>query len=175
MHCRNIAPAIILHDQFTPMLSHAKISAEQRLCRSRAKADDDSGLEHLDLGLKPWMTRDNFLAIRFAVNAELPFWLPLEVFDRVRDVCSRAIKSRVGECAIQQRTGRSDKRLSRAILFVSGLLAYKNVVCIRRPLAEDRLCSALPQVASLTLARGLLKRRKIQLVWEKLCSGNRRC
>ena len=94
------------------------------------------------------------------MNAPLAARLPLEVLDDVGDVDARSVDARVGERAIEEFAGRSDERMTCEIFVVAGLLADEHQLSPRPAFTENGLRPALPEIACVTLARGLANARQ---------------
>jgi hypothetical protein len=107
-----------------------------------------------DLGLEPWPARTDFSRIGPGVYPPLTARFPFEVFHYVRYVDRFAIDACLLERAIEQLSCRSDERMTGEILRVARLLADEHQASTSRAFAEDRLCSALVQVARLTAGGG---------------------
>jgi hypothetical protein len=77
----------------------------------------------------------------FLVDSAFSFWGPFEMLDRVRDVDSLSLNSGQPERSIKDSPGRSDKRLSGDVFFVTRLFSDEQILfrlfsacehCLRR-------------------------------------------
>src|SRR5690348_4322724 len=143
-------------------LRHPEALPHDRLRRCRAETDDDLGCDEPNLLLQPWMTRPNLGVVRFLVNAALCLLaaLPLEVLHRVRDVHVVAIDARLLERAVQQLSGRTDKRMTRPILLIPRLLADYHDTRLLGSFAEYCLRAQSPEVTPTTRHRGVAQLRQ---------------
>src|SRR5215813_14243495 len=124
--------------------------AEQRLRRGGAEADQDPGLDALQLGLQPGAAGLDLDLVRLAVNAALPRpALPLEVLHHVGDVGPTAVDSRRLQGLVEQLSRRADEGMSLPVLAVAGLLPHQHQLCAGRALAEHRLGRPGVEVAAL--------------------------
>src|SRR5437867_1915098 len=135
--------------EFAPVLSYAKLLAEQRLGGGGAKADHSAGLYHGNLGVEPRQTRADFDGIGLGMDAALAARLPLEVFHQVGDISYTPIDSCFLERPIEQFAGATDERLASEVFVITGLLAHKHHLSFHRAFAENRLCAAFPQIETL--------------------------
>src|SRR5690242_1655354 len=83
--------------ELAAMRGDLELTAEQRLGRRGAQADDRLRLHERDLGVEPRPTRRDFARVGLLVNAPLPARLPFEVLDDVGDVDNGAIDARFAE------------------------------------------------------------------------------
>jgi hypothetical protein len=72
---------------------------------------------------------------------------PLEMLDRIGDVCVLARDSRFRKGLVEHTSRRSDERTSLAIFLIARLLANKHDVRLRRAFAEDGLRASFIEVA----------------------------
>src|SRR5690349_6324355 len=108
--------------QETAVLSHAKARAEERLRGRRAEQHDHARSNRFYLGVEPRSTSTDVSRTRSLVEARLAAIFEVEVLDRVREVHASAIEPRRGERAIEKLACRTDERLARSILDVTGYL-----------------------------------------------------
>jgi hypothetical protein len=73
------------------------------------------------------------------VDPPLSTRLPLEVFDRIRDVGLGAVDAGLLERLVEDLPGRADEGLALAVLLVAWLLTDHHHVRLARALAKDRL------------------------------------
>src|SRR5207244_8109759 len=115
MHRREDKRGKRRRDELAAVRGHLELTADERLGRRRAQADDRARLDELNLSIEPRPARRNLAGVRFLVNASLAARLPLEVLDDVGDEDRGAIDAGVLERAIEQLAGRSDEWMSREV------------------------------------------------------------
>ena len=77
------------------------------------------------------------------------------MLDGIRDVDVVAVDARLVEGRIEQPAGRTHEGSALPVLLVAGLLADEHYPSARRPLPEDGLGRALPEVACTTAGSAL--------------------
>jgi hypothetical protein len=130
------------------MLREPKPGAEQRLRRSGAEADQDSGRDDLDFGLEPRIAGLSLSPARLLVNAALAARDPFEMLHGVGEVRVRPCDVRCPERLVEQPTGWTDERSASSVFLITGLLADQHHQRVRRTFAENRLRAALVEIAS---------------------------
>src|SRR5262249_47489882 len=85
------------------------------------------------------------------VNAALPTRLPLEVFDRVRDVHLVAVDAGFVECLVEHASRGTDKRMTCGVFLVTRLLTDEHHLRTNGTFTEHRLRCVAPQLATATL------------------------
>lgn len=157
VHCSEHNLSVFRLDRDTALLHHAERSAEQRLGRRCAEADDDARLNQRDFGGEPGRAGTELTGIRSFVNASFRPRVPgpFEVLDGVRDIDVLAWNARGIERAIQQSAGWSDERAPGLVLGVAWRFADEDHARAARAFAEHRLRGAFVEVAAATgLHRG---------------------
>src|SRR5688572_3920862 len=97
------------------------------------------GADMRDLTVEPHAAGEHFFMIRTLVNAALPSSLPLEVFDRVRDVDIRWVNARLDQCVTKDAAGGPHKRLAGFVFGITRLLTDEHQLRGGRTLAKDGL------------------------------------
>ena len=107
--------------------------------RGGAQRHDDPRRDRTDFGFEPWKACRDLQGAGFAVETPGPARDPLEMLDGVGHPNPRPVDPGLGETAVEQLSGGSDKRMAGLILGVARLLADQHDRRVRRTLAEHRL------------------------------------
>lgn len=136
-------------DHFAALLGHAKLPAEQRLCRGGTQTDDELWLDRFDLGFQPWPAGGDFATGGLGMDAPHPARLKFEMLDRVRHVRHLAVDSRLFERLVKKFASRPHKWLARSIFLVARGFANEHEGRSRGSLSENDLgCVAMKGAAS---------------------------
>src|SRR6059058_3746512 len=115
-------------DELSALPRDPEVAPEERLSRSRAEADQNARLDHVELGLQPGPAGRDLRPVRLLVDASLAARLPLEVLDDVGDVDLAPVDASVLERLVEELSGRPDERLALQVLLVARLLADEDDV-----------------------------------------------
>src|SRR5262245_52273280 len=110
-------------DELPALFQQPEARAEQSLRRRGPQADEDIGLDDLQLLEEPWTARLDLAARRRLVNAPLGRALELEMFDRVGDVNLLARMPDLRKGFVEHGASRSDEGLALQVLLISRNLA----------------------------------------------------
>ena len=160
-------------DRHSARFHDAKRAAQKRLRGYCSKTNDDLRFDERDLVLKPREAGANLARVRRFMQTTRRTCLsrPLEVLHRVGDVDVVAIDSSFVERAVEKFSGRPDEGPSRFVLGVAGLFTDDDHTGSRRTFAEDRLRSALEQVATATAFRRRAQLRERRARWNEVSRG----
>jgi hypothetical protein len=124
--------------------------AEQRLRGGGAEADDDVRVDEPQLLDEPRPARRDVAHVRRLMDAPLAGsgLAEPEVLDRVGAIGDGAIDARLVDGLHEQPAGRTDERLTLAVLLVARLFADQDHAGGRRPRGEHRLRRVLPELAA---------------------------
>src|SRR5690349_21040729 len=157
MHRGDHHPASRCFDSAPTLLRYLEGLPHDRLCRSRAEANDNLWLDEPDFLVEPGMTRPHLGVVRLLVDAARTLLapLPLEVLHRVRDVHIPAIDACFLEGPIEESARWADKRMTGAIFLISGLFTDQHDPGLLRPFAKNRLRADRPQMTATATHRCL--------------------
>ena len=127
----------------------ARSAPQQRLRRGCPQADENMRLDHGQLAREPLMTGVYLLCVGTLMDAPLASAAVLEVLDGIGHIHLRTIDPGLRQRTVQQRSCRANKWSARAILPITGLLAYEHD-CRGRPLPKYGLGCIFPKGAGLT-------------------------
>src|SRR5262245_42658368 len=153
------------------MLADPEVSPDQCLRRGCSQANNYFRLHGNDLCLDPRPASLDLGNVRFLVNAAFATRLPFEVLDDVGYVYLRPIYARLLKRLIQHPPGRTNKRLACEIFIVARLFTDQHHASSGTSLAEDCLCSALPEIARLAILRSLSQSRNRRLLGYQVVCG----
>src|SRR5688500_15093634 len=146
--------------ELTPIACDSRGRSEQRACGSGAECHYHLRFYGFDLLIKPHPAREYLFAIRLLVNSALAARLPLEMFNRVRQVNLSRIEAGFDERLAQQLPRWTDERFAGEVFLIAGLLADEHETRAWWTLAEHGLSAAFPKVAPSATCRALAQRRK---------------
>src|SRR5258707_10132679 len=156
MHRRERIPAMRRLNGVPVRAGHTEMFSQPRLRGGRSHTHQYLWLDRLKLSFQPGRASFNLELTRLLVNTPLTAFrcCPLEVFDDVRDVNTRAINANLGQCLIKQLSGRPHEGSTDSIFLIPWLLSDDHDRGLGRPFAEDRLRCRSPEIPGLTCARG---------------------
>ncbi len=132
-------------EHFTTMAHDRNWSSDQALRRCCSKRDDELRRYRCDFAHEPHTAAHfDFAGVRALVQPPLAARLKLEVLDRIRHVDARAVHAGLSESLVQDGSGRPHERMSREVLTVSRLFAYKHDLRVGRPLSKYGLGCVFP-------------------------------
>jgi hypothetical protein len=102
------------------------------------------------------------------MNATSAAGLPLEVLDRIRDINIVTIDPGSFKGFIENLAGGTNEWSALQIFLIARLLSDKHYFGTRLSLAEDRLSSTLPQIATFALMDSSAERRKCIALGKKI-------
>jgi hypothetical protein len=139
-----------------------ELTAEKRLRRCRAQADESGRLHDPQLGVEPGAARGDLARVRLLMDPPLPARLPFEVLHGIRDVGRGAVDPGLDERLVEKASGGADERPALQILTVARLLADEQDFGALQPLAEHRLRSGQVERAGGAPAGGLAQRTQAE-------------
>src|SRR5579871_5440174 len=83
-------------------LGHTKIAAEQRLCRSRAEADEHFRPDERDLGIEPRLAGADLHRIGLPMDAALAARRPFEMLHHVGDISLAPRDAGLSQATVEQ-------------------------------------------------------------------------
>lgn len=122
--------------------------AEDGLGSRDAETDDDPWLYDLHFGFQPRATGSNLSSRWFLVFAPLALRFPFEVLYGIRDIHVSPGNACFKERLVQDFPRRTDKRMTREVFLIPGLLSDEHDRRMDGSFAKDCLSGASVQIAS---------------------------